>query len=114
MHPIDTADVQRRIDALVGQDLYVHMEMTTGAYTAHHDTTKHPAANFITNAVVRYELGSISGAGPYRVGLKLEKGWIYTEGLTHYDAAEEERLLMSGHDSSGKLVVSLQFSREPF
>ena len=114
MQPIDTADVQRRIHEFIDQDIYVHMEMTTGAYTSHHDTTKHPAANFISNAVIRFSLGSISGAGPYRVGLKMGKGWIYTEGLTHYDAAEEDRLLMSGHDGTGKLVVALQLSREPF
>ncbi|RUS42451.1 YojF family protein [Cohnella sp. AR92] len=114
MQPIDITDIQRRLDALVGQELYIHMEMTMGAYSAHHDTTKHPAANFISNAKIRFTHGSISGVGPYRVGLKLEKGWVYTEGLTHYDGGEEERLIMAGHDSSGKLVVSLLLGREPF
>lgn len=114
MLPIQIVDIQNRIDALKDQDLYIHLELTTGAYTAHHDTSKHPAANFITNAVIRYGIGSISGSGPFRVGLKMDKGWIYAEGLTHYDETDEERLIMAGHDSTGKLVVALQLGREPF
>ncbi len=114
MQLIDTADVQRRIDALRDRDLYVHLEMTSGAYTAYYDSTKHPAANFITNAVVRFFHGGISGSGPYRVGLKMENGWIYTEGLTHYEGSEKDRLIMAGHDTQGKLIVSLQLSPEPF
>jgi len=114
MQLINPTDVQRRIDNLKGQNLYIHLEMTTGAYAAHFDSTKHPAANFITNAVIRYSHGSISENGPYRVGLKTEQGWVYSEGLTHYEDAEAERLIMAGHDSQGKLIVSLQLSRQPF
>ncbi|TLS51633.1 DUF1806 family protein [Paenibacillus antri] len=114
MQPIELGEIQRRIDSLKNQDLYLHLEMTTGAYAAHWDSTKHPAATFVTNAAVRYTHGSISGAGPYRVGLKTEHGWIYSEGLTHYEETETERLLLAGHDSQGKLVVALQLSGQPF
>lgn len=115
MQLINQSEVQRRIDILKDQDLYIHLEMTTGAYAAHVDSSKHPAATFITNAIIRYSHGSISGSeGPYRVGLKMEQGWIYSEGLTHYEESETERLIMAGHDSQGKLVVSLQLSRQPF
>lgn len=114
MQLIQPLELQRRIDSLKDQELYVHLEMTTGAYAAHYDATKHPAANFITNAKVRYAYGSISGGGPYRVGLKMEQGWIYTEGLTHFEETETERLIMAGHDSQGKLVVALQLSKTPF
>ncbi|MGG1879528.1 YojF family protein [Paenibacillus cisolokensis] len=114
MEIIHVDDVQQMIDKLKNQDVYVHLEMTTGAYAAHYDISKHPAANFITNAVIRYAHGSISGNGPYRVGLKMEKGWIYAEGLTHYEQNDKERLIMAGHDTQGKLVVALQLSREPF
>ena len=104
---INESEIKRRIDLLADQDLYIHLEMTTGAYAAHLDSTKHPAATFITNAVIRYFHGSISGSGPYRVGLKMTQGWIYSEGLTHYEESEPERLIMAGHDSQGKLVVAL-------
>ncbi|KIL34164.1 hypothetical protein SD71_21050 [Cohnella kolymensis] len=114
MQLIIQEEVQRKIDELKDQALYIHMEMTTGAYAAHFDTSKHPAANFITNAQIRYSHGSIAGVGPYRVGLKMENGWVYTEGLTHWEETETERLLLAGHDLQGKLVVCLQLSRKPF
>lgn len=114
MELINQTEVQQMIDKLKDQDLYIHLEMTTGAYAAHYDSTKHPAANFITNATIRYSHGSISGDGPYRVGLKMSQGWVYTEGLTHFEQRDTDRLIMAGHDSQGKLVVALQLSREPF
>ncbi|MDQ8738964.1 YojF family protein [Paenibacillus sp. LHD-38] len=114
MQLIHAEKVQHIIDSLQEQDLYVHLEMTTGAYASHLDSTKHPAANFITNAMIRYSHGSIAGNGPYRVGLKMKQGWIYTEGLTHWEENETDRLLLAGHDGQGKLIVSLQLSREPF
>lgn len=114
MQLIDPSKVQPIIDTLKDQDLYIHLEMTTGAYAAHLDSSKHPAATFITNAMIRYSHGLISGGGPYRVGLKMLQGWIYSEGLTHWEERETERLIMAGHDTQGKLVVALQLSREPF
>jgi Protein of unknown function (DUF1806) len=114
MQPINTLEVQRRIDHLKDQHVYLHLEMTTGAYASHHDSSKHPAATFVSNAAIQYSHGSVSGIGPFRVGLKMELGWVYSEGLTHYEETETERLVMAGHDSSGKLVVALQLSREPF
>lgn len=114
MQIINQSQVQDRINSLIGEDLYIHLEMTTGAYAAHHDSTKHPAATFITNAVIQYSTGTISGQGPFRVGLKATNGWIYSEGLTHWEESDSERLIMAGHDSQGKLVVALQLSRTPF
>ncbi|XID94723.1 YojF family protein [Paenibacillaceae bacterium WGS1546] len=114
MQLIDKSEIQNRIDRLRGQDLYLHLEMTTGAYAAHYDSSKHPAATFVSNAAIRYTLGSISGDGPYRVGLKTDRGWVYSEGLTHFEEQESDRLILAGHDSQGKLVVALQLSREPF
>ncbi|MFC5406008.1 YojF family protein [Cohnella soli] len=114
MQLIDKAQVQAMIDRLAGQELYIHLEMTMGAYASHVDSSKHPAATFISNAVIRYGNGSISGNGPYRVGLKTDHGWVYSEGLTHYEDEDRERLILAGHDSQGKLIVALQLSREPF
>ena len=114
MQLINREQMQQRIDQLTEQDLYLHLEMTTGAYASHFDSSKHPAATFISNAVIRFVHGSISSSSPYRVGLKTEKGWIYSEGLTHYEESDAERLILAGHDGQGKLVVALQLSREPF
>ncbi|NIK75193.1 hypothetical protein FHS15_000291 [Paenibacillus castaneae] len=114
MQLIDQVQVQNRINSLIGQELYVHLEMTTGAYASHLDSSKHPAATFISNALIQYSQGSIAGNGPFRVGLKTLNGWIYSEGLTHWENNDAERLIMAGHDTQGKLVVALQLSREPF
>lgn len=114
MLPIQPQDIQVRIDRFSGQDLYLHLELTTGAYATHLDSTRPSGSAFITNAVVQYTHGSISGTGPYRVGLKTAHGWVYAEGLTHVDEKETERLIMAGHDNQGKLIVALQLSREKF
>lgn len=114
MQKIHPQEIQFRLNELAGQDLYLHLELTSGAYAAHLDSSRHPGSAFITNAVIRYTHGSISGTGPYRVGLKTEQGWVYAEGLTHVEEKEPERLIMAGHDSQGKLVVALQLSRERF
>lgn len=114
MRPIDPKDVQSRIERLVGQDLYFHIEMTIGAYAAHYDETKHQASVFVKNGRIRFSRGSVAGGGPYRVGLKTEEGWVYAEGLTHYQDEETERLILEGHDRDGKLVVALLLSPHPF
>ncbi|WP_051287529.1 YojF family protein [Paenibacillus taiwanensis] len=114
MKSIHTEDVQRRLDAYKGQPIYLHLEMTTGAYASHQDSTKLTASTFISNAIIRYSHGLITGHGPYRVGLKTGQGWVYSEGLTHWDDSDNERLIMAGHDQEGKLVVGLQLSSKPF
>lgn len=114
MQPIDRTTVQQRIEALTDTDLFIHLEMTMGAYAAHRDQSVHPASNFIKNAVIRYSHGKISEGIPYRIGLKLAGGWVYAEGLTHWDDSDPERLILSGNDPEGKLIVALQLSRTPF
>lgn len=114
MQAITREAVMQRIDALKDQDLYIHLEMTMGAYTAHKDSSVHPASNFIKNAKICYSHGHISDSYPFRVGLKMNGGWVYTEGLTHWDPSEPERLILSGNDKDGKLIVALQLSKEPF
>lgn len=114
MQIIQPEEVQKVLDALQGQDLYVHLEMTLGAYAAHHDETKLNASTFIRNALIRYSHGTIAGSGPYRIGLKMEHGWVYSEGLTHWDPSATDRLIAAGHDGLGKLVVAFELSKEPF
>lgn len=114
MQLIQPAQVQQKIRSLQNERLYIHLEMTSGAYAAHFDSSKHPSATFLTNAIISFSRGSIEGDGPYRVGLKMENGWVYSEGLTHWDESEQDRLILAGHDSQGKLVVALQLSRTPF
>ncbi|KQU58535.1 DUF1806 family protein [Rossellomorea marisflavi] len=114
MKPIQLADVQGLINQFARQDIYIHLETTNGAYASHFNENFFSAGAYIRNAKVNYEHGKIVGDGPFRVGLKLEIGWIYAEGLTHYEQDEEGRLLMAGHGADGKLAVALEISPTPF
>lgn len=71
-------------------------------------------AAFVRNVPVCYERGTLTGNGPYRVGLKLPDGWVYAEGLTDWQCDDQDRLLLAGHDDAGALLVGLQLSFMPF
>lgn len=114
MQIIKTSAVQSELDKRAKADVYVHLETTTGSYTIMGPEKRPPVIAFIRNAQVSYTRGSIKGAGPYRVGLKLDNGWVYADGLTHYEVNERDELLMAGYDPEGQLTVALQVSRAPF
>jgi hypothetical protein len=111
---IDVKTVQAHINHFANQDVYIHLETTNGAYASHFNESFFSAGAYIRNAQVRYELGKITGNDPYRVGLKINLGWVYAEGLTHYAMDEQGRLLLAGHDHQGKLAVALEISQIPF
>ncbi|WP_018661298.1 YojF family protein [Heyndrickxia acidiproducens] len=114
MEPIRTSDVQQLLNAYANQPLYIHLETTNGAYASHVDESFFSAGAYIRNAKISYEHGKIAGSGPYRIGLKMNIGWIYAEGLTHFEKDEFDRLLFAGHGSDGKLAVALELSSTPF
>ncbi|WP_078546432.1 YojF family protein [Litchfieldia alkalitelluris] len=114
MKTITVEDVQKKLNELVNTELYLHLETTNGAYAAHNDATKMNVGAYIRNALISFSLGKITGAGPYRVGLKTSLGWIYAEGLTDYHIDEHDRLLLAGHDTEGRLAVAFQLSKNPF
>lgn len=114
MELIDVAKVQEAINHFAHKDVYLHLETTNGAYASHFDQSFFSAGAYIRNALVQYELGKITGNGPYRIGLKINLGWVYAEGLTHFEIDEQNRLLLAGHDSKGKLAVALEISTTPF
>jgi len=114
MQQIQPEAVQERLLALKDRDVYVCIEMTTGAYAALRGSSKFTASTFMKNGTIRFSQGSIAGTNPYRVGLKTETGWVYTEGLTHWDPNETERLILAGHDEEGRLIVGMMLGREPF
>lgn len=114
MEPILPEKVQEVIDKCAGTAVYLHLETTNGAYASHFDEKFFSAGAYIRNAQVTYEHGKIVGEGPYRVGLKLDIGWVYAEGLTHYGFTDEGQLLLAGHDFDGKLAVAMQIGKTPF
>ncbi|MCL7747452.1 YojF family protein [Halalkalibacter alkaliphilus] len=114
MEAITIQEVQNLIHSYANQEVYLHLETTNGAYASHNDSSFFSASAYIRNAKITYEHGKIIGDGPYRVGLKLEIGWVYAEGLTHYEQDELGRLLLAGHGNDGKLAVALEISKTPF
>ncbi|WP_019243282.1 MULTISPECIES: YojF family protein [Bacillus] len=114
MKPIIPSVVQEAIDSFQQKHVYVHLETTNGAYASHFGGGTYSAGAYIRNALVQYDHGKIMGDGPYRVGLKLPIGWVYAEGLNHYQIDEHNRLLLAGLDETGKLAVALQISMTPF
>lgn len=114
MEQIKLNTVQEEINRFANKDVYLHLETTNGAYATHNNENFFSAGAYIRNALVRYEHGKITGNGPYRVGLKTSLGWVYAEGITHFEVDQEGRLLLAGHDPAGKLAVALEISENPF
>jgi len=114
MEQVKTDHLQQLLNSFADRDVYIHLETTNGAYASHKDETVFNAGAFIRNAVVHYELGKVTPDFPHRVGLKLPNGWVYAQGITHYELDEHGRLLMAGLDFEGKLAVALQISDTPF
>ena len=94
--------------------MFLHLETTTGSDTKLGPEKKNPVIAFVRNARVSYARGTVTGSGPFRVGLKLADGWVYADGLTDYDVNERDELLLAGLDCEGQLTMALQLSATPF
>ena len=114
MELVEVKKLQVQLDAFAGKDVYLHLETTNGSYATPFNEGFFNAGAFIRNVVINYELGKVVGESPHRVGLKLPYGWVYAQGITHYEMDEQGRLLLAGHDASGKLAVALEISETPF
>ncbi|WP_066296527.1 YojF family protein [Bacillus sp. FJAT-29937] len=114
MEAVKPEQVQKEIDRFAQKDVYIHLETTNGAYASHFDKSFFSSGAYIRNAHLQYEHGKVVGKGPYRVGLKMSFGWVYAEGITHFEIDEKGRLLLAGHDFEGKLAVALQIGESPF
>lgn len=113
MKPVIIEKVQAELDRFANEQVYLHLETTNGAYANHRDEKVFTSGAYIRNGLIQYTSGKITGTGPYRVGLKLPLGWVYAEGITHFEM-EKERILLAGYDFEGKLAVALQLSKTPF
>lgn len=115
MEIVNTATLQQLIDSFANKDVFIHLETTNGAYASHFDEKVFNAGAFIRNIKLQYELGKVTDLAPHRIGLKLSNGgWVYAQGITHYEMDAEGRLLMAGLDYEGKLAVALEISETPF
>lgn len=106
--------VQAELDGRLGKPVYLHLETTTGSYTKLGPEKKSPVIAFVRNAQIEFVRGTVTGNGPFRVGLKLADGWVYADGLTDYDVNQRNELLLAGIDHEGQLTMALQLSTTPF
>lgn len=115
MQPISPEKVQPLLAQFFNRDVYLHLETTNGSYAVLRGEKTISVGSFVRNVVVRFERGMITGNGPYRVGLKMEHGWVYAEGLTDWEPDSSENcLLLAGHDEEGRLTIAFQLSVTPF
>lgn len=114
MNPIKKLLVQPLLDSFLNREVYLHLETTNGAYAVHTQERAMAVGAYIRNAHIGFKRGIITGDGPYRVGLKMELGWVYAEGLTDFEVDPEGQLLLAGHDPEGRLAVALELSLNPF
>ena len=114
MKEIVVDELQELLNSFANKDVYIHLETTNGAYATHFNEKVFNAGAFIRNAKIRYELAKVVDHSPHRVGLKMEHGWVYAQGITHFEVDELGRLLMAGLDYTGKLAVALEISETPF
>ena len=116
MKPIEMDFVQQWLNDFTNKEVYVHVETTNGAYSSHFGEEAFNVGAYVRNAKVQFNQAKIVQADghSYRIGLKLEFGWIYVEGLTDCEVYEETKLLLAGLDGAGRLMVALQISETPF
>lgn len=112
---INPVSVNNALQKFIHTDCYLHLETTNGAYATHRGGKTYSAGAFIRNAKVKIYTAKLTGNEPsYRVGLKIDLGWVYAEGLTYVEADTTEQVLLYGLDEHGKLAVALQISPTPF
>ena len=114
MDEIDPERLQRALDARAEKELHLHLETTTGTYSAMGPEKTPACIAFARNVRVRYRRGAVRGLGPFRVGLKTDDGWVYGDGLTHATETDDGALLMAGYDDRGRLRMAFQLSERPF
>jgi len=117
LEPIIDEKVQTLLSSYEDKPVYLHVETTNGAYAAHFDQRVFNAGTFLRNIQVTFEHAQLKGGNkdPYRVGLKLKDGgWVYVQGLTHYEINEHGEFLLAGFNYEGQLAAALEISTQLF
>jgi len=117
LEPIKEQEVLDLLTSYSNQPVYLHVETTNGAYANHFDQRVFNAGTFLRNIVVTFEHAQLKGGDkdPYRVGLKLKDGgWVYVQGLTHYEVNENNKFLIAGFNYEGQLAATIEISKQPF
>lgn len=114
---INAEEVQQLLTSFENKHVYLHVETTNGAYANHFDQRVFNAGTFLRNIQVTYEHAQLKGGDkdPFRVGLKLrDGGWVYVQGLTHYEINNNNEFLIAGFNYEGQLAATIEISEKPF
>ncbi|AXV43136.1 MULTISPECIES: YojF family protein [Staphylococcus] len=117
LEPIKYEAVMKLLTSYENKPVYLHVETTNGAYANHFDERVFNAGTFLRNIQVTYEHAQLKGGDkdPYRIGLKLrDGGWVYVQGLTHYEVNQDNECLIAGFNYEGQLAATLEISEKPF
>src|SRR5699024_1478324 len=117
MELIQIDQVQTLIPEYENKPVYLHVETTNGAYANHFDQKEYNDGTFLRNIQVTLTHANLSSAvnEHHSDGPKLDNnGWVYVQGLTHYEVTENKELLLAGLNHEGQLAASLEISSKPF
>ncbi|MBO1199252.1 YojF family protein [Staphylococcus simiae] len=117
LEPIQEQEVLNLLTSYENKPVYLHVETTNGAYANHFDQRVFNAGTFLRNIQVTFEHAQLKGGNkdPYRIGLKLTNGgWVYVQGLTHYEVNHNNEFLIAGFNYEGQLAATLEISERPF
>jgi hypothetical protein len=115
LQSIEKDRIQAHIDTFLNKRIYIHLETSTGSYVGVGHPETLPACAYIRNGVITCTEGKIvKNEAWYSVGLKIDNGWVYVEGLTDWELLDDGKLLLGGHDQKGNLKIGLELSHEPF
>ena len=117
LEPIKYEEVMKLLTSYENKPVYLHVETTNGAYANHFDERVFNAGTFLRNIQVTFEHAQLKGGDkdPYRIGLKLrDGGWVYVQGLTHYEVNQNNECLIAGFNYEGQLAATLEISDKPF
>ncbi|WP_169712245.1 YojF family protein [Staphylococcus muscae] len=117
LQPITNEAVQALLDQFANKPVYLHVETTNGAYANHFDQRVFNAGTFLRNIQVTFQHAQLKGGDkdPFRIGLKLDNnGWVYVQGLTHYELNDNGEFLLAGFNYEGQLAAALEISHHPF
>ena len=101
MEPLHPERLRAHLEQLVGNTVYIHLEVNPGAYWRNGQAILHAA--------------HVRGEHDYRVFLELDAGLglIQVDQLTHMQLAEDQ-VICTGYDEHERLARTVEISRKPF
>lgn len=116
LEPINEQEVLNLLTSYENKPIYLHVETTNGAYANHFDERVFNAGTFLRNIQVTYEHAQLKGGEKILIALvsNYDGGWVYVQGLTHFEVNEDNEFLIAGFNYEGQLAATIEMSEKPF